>query len=103
MAGKKRVILELGGNAACIVDAGADLKWAATGPPSAPLPTPGQVCIAVQRLLVMAEVYEEFKKIFLETVAREIKAGDPARADTVALMLPEPGRFCGIIVGAPGM
>jgi acyl-CoA reductase-like NAD-dependent aldehyde dehydrogenase len=83
VAGKKRVILELGGNAACIVDAGADLQLAAKRAAIASFAHAGQVCIAVQRLLVVEEVYQEFKKIFLETVSREIKAGDPAREDTV--------------------
>lgn len=83
IAGKKRVILELGGNAACIVDAGADLQAAAHRAAIGAFAHAGQVCIAVQRLLVVEEVYEAFKKIFLETVAREIKAGDPALEETV--------------------
>lgn len=83
VAGKKKIILELGGNAACIVDAGADLELAAHRAAIGSFAHAGQVCIAVQRLLVVEEVYEEFKKIFLETVSREIKAGDPAREDTV--------------------
>jgi len=83
IAGKKRVILELGGNAACIVDAGADLETAARRAAIGAFAHAGQVCIAVQRLLVVEEVYEDFKKIFLNTVAQEIKAGDPALEDTV--------------------
>ncbi len=83
VAGKKRVILELGGNAACIVDAGADLKWAAHRAAIGSFAHAGQVCIAVQRLLVVEEVYAAFREIFLETVTREIKVGDPAREDTV--------------------
>jgi acyl-CoA reductase-like NAD-dependent aldehyde dehydrogenase len=82
-AGKKRVILELGGNAACIVDAGADLDWAAKRAAIGSFAHAGQVCIAVQRLLVHQEVYEEFKTIFLATIEREISAGDPALEATV--------------------
>ena len=83
LAGKKKVILELGGNAACIIDAGADLAYAARRAAIGAFAHAGQVCIAVQRLLVHQEVYDDFKEIFLETIAREILAGDPAREETV--------------------
>ncbi len=82
-AGKKRVILELGGNAACIVDKGADLEWAAKRAAIGSFAHAGQVCIAVQRLLVHREVYEPFKAVFLETIEREILAGDPSLEATV--------------------
>jgi acyl-CoA reductase-like NAD-dependent aldehyde dehydrogenase len=82
-AGKKRVILELGGNAACIVDVGADLAWAAQRAAIGAFAHAGQVCIAVQRLLVHREIYEAFKAVFLQTIERDIRAGDPAQEDTV--------------------
>jgi acyl-CoA reductase-like NAD-dependent aldehyde dehydrogenase len=82
-AGKKRIILELGGNAACIVDKGADLEWASKRAAIGAFAHAGQVCIAVQRLLVHREVYEPFKAIFLATIEREILAGDPALEATV--------------------
>ena len=82
-AGKKRVILELGGNAACIVDKGADLALAAKRAAIGSFAHAGQVCIAVQRLLVHREVYEPFKAVFLETIAREMHAGDPSVEATV--------------------
>lgn len=63
-AGKKRVILELGGNAACIIDAGADLAYAARRAAIGAFAHAGQVCIAVQRLLVHREIYESFQAIF---------------------------------------
>jgi glyceraldehyde-3-phosphate dehydrogenase (NADP+) len=84
LAGRKRVLLELGGNAALIVDEGADLKVAAHRAAIGGFAHAGQICIAVQRLLVMEEVYKEFKEIFLETVAREVVTGDPGREETVA-------------------
>lgn len=83
IAGRKRVILELGGNAACIVDADADLKYAARRAAIGAFAHAGQVCIAVQRLLVHREVYEPFKEVFLETIHREIVVGDPSREETV--------------------
>jgi acyl-CoA reductase-like NAD-dependent aldehyde dehydrogenase len=82
-AGKKRVILELGGNAACIIDAGADLTYAARRAAIGAFAHAGQVCIAVQRLLVHREVYESFTAIFLQTIEAEILAGDPAREEVV--------------------
>jgi glyceraldehyde-3-phosphate dehydrogenase (NADP+) len=82
-AGKKRVILELGGNAACIVDKGADLDWAAKRAAIGSFAHAGQVCIAVQRLLVHREVYEPFKEIFLKVIEQEILIGDPAVETTV--------------------
>lgn len=82
-AGRKRVILELGGNAACLVDAGADLTYAARRAAIGSFAHAGQVCIAVQRLLVHREVYEPFKAIFLKIIEQEIFAGDPAREETV--------------------
>ena len=82
-AGKKRVILELGGNAACIVDKSADLEWAARRAAIGSYAHAGQVCIAVQRLLVHREVYEPFKEIFIATVEREIPVGDPAQEATI--------------------
>lgn len=82
-AGRKKVILELGGNAACIIDKDADLKRAARRTAIGAFAHAGQVCIAVQRVLVHQQVYEEFLHVFQDTIAREIAAGDPAREETV--------------------
>lgn len=83
IAGKKRVLLELGGNAALIVDAHADLAAAAHRAAIGAFAHAGQICIAVQRILVVEEVYNKFKNLFLETIAREVVVGDPAREETV--------------------
>jgi glyceraldehyde-3-phosphate dehydrogenase (NADP+) len=83
LAGKKRVILELGGNAACIIDAGADLARAAHRVAVGAFAHAGQVCIAVQRILVHQAIYEPFRELFLTTIERDVHAGDPARKDTV--------------------
>ena len=82
-AGRKKVILELGGNAACIIDADADLKRAAHRTAIGAFAHAGQVCIAVQRVLVHRQVYDEFARLFQDTIAKEIAAGDPAREETV--------------------
>lgn len=82
-AGRKKVILELGGNAALIVDRDADLARAAHRAAVGAFAHAGQVCIAVQRVLVHQDIYQPFTRIFLDTIAREIRAGDPALPDTV--------------------
>ena len=82
-AGRKKVILELGGNAAAIVDDTADLKWAARRCVVGAFAHAGQVCISLQRLLVSRKVYEPFKEIFLDVIRREALAGDPARENTM--------------------
>ena len=55
-AGKKRVVLELGGNAACIVDEDADLEFAADRMIIGEFYQSGQSCIGVQRILVHRSV-----------------------------------------------
>ncbi len=83
MAGRKKVILELGGNAACIVDADADLGLAAARAATGAFSHAGQVCIAIKRLLVHQEVYEQFKDIFLKVIQEKVAAGDPSQKETV--------------------
>jgi len=58
---KKKVVLELGGNAAAIVEPDADLDWAADRCASGGFFYAGQSCISVQRILVHAHVYEDFR------------------------------------------
>jgi acyl-CoA reductase-like NAD-dependent aldehyde dehydrogenase len=83
LAGRKKVILELGGNAACIVDADADLEVAAARAATGAFYHAGQVCIAIKRLLVHQEIYETFKELFLKNIKAKVLAGDPSREDTV--------------------
>jgi acyl-CoA reductase-like NAD-dependent aldehyde dehydrogenase len=83
LAGMKKVILELGGNAACIVDRDADLEKAAARSAIGAFAHAGQVCISVQRLLVHQDIYKTFKEIFLRTVQEKVVAGDPRREETV--------------------
>ena len=60
VAGKKRVLLELGGNAAVIVHDDAPLEWAADRVVSGAFGYAGQVCIKVQRLYVHRAIAEKF-------------------------------------------
>jgi glyceraldehyde-3-phosphate dehydrogenase (NADP+) len=75
-AGKKKVVLELGGNAGAIVDETADLDWAVERLVYGSFAYAGQVCISVQRIYVVRDVYDEFERRFTERVQR-VKVGDP--------------------------
>jgi len=81
-AGKKKVLLELGGNAAAIVEPGADLEFAARRIALGGFAYAGQVCISVQHVLVHEEVFEPFRTLFLEAV-EALPAGDPGDPATV--------------------
>ncbi len=75
-AGKKKVTLELGGNAAVVVDADADIADAVNRIIVGAFYQSGQSCIGVQRIIAHADVYEELKAALVEaTVALE--SGDP--------------------------
>lgn len=82
IAGRKRVLLELGGNAPAIVHCDADISHAVDRLIPGSFAASGQVCIKAQRLMVHEEVYEQFKKCFL-TAAHEIASGDPMKEETV--------------------
>ena len=76
-AGKKKVVLELGGNAGVIVDRSADVEWAARRCVTGAFAYSGQVCISVQRMFVHEAVWDEFMDRFLDA-ARALRLGDPA-------------------------
>jgi acyl-CoA reductase-like NAD-dependent aldehyde dehydrogenase len=80
-AGKKKVVLELGGNAGAIVDETADLDWAVARLAYGAFAYAGQVCISVQRIYVVESIYPEFERRFIEKV-RAVKSGDPLDPDT---------------------
>ncbi|HUG30269.1 MAG TPA: aldehyde dehydrogenase family protein [Candidatus Limnocylindria bacterium] len=75
-AGKKKVVLELGGNAGVIVDRTADLDWAVKRCVIGAFAYAGQVCISVQRLYVHEDVREAFLEKFVAGV-RALRLGDP--------------------------
>ncbi len=74
-AGSKRVLLELGGNAAVIVEPDADLTWAAARCAVGGFTYAGQSCISTQRIFVHERVYQAFLDAFLPKV-RDLKVGD---------------------------
>jgi len=75
-SGKKKVVLELGGNAAVIVDRDTDLEDAADRIIFGAFYQSGQSCIGVQRILVHDEIYEALRDR-LVTKTRALVCGDP--------------------------
>src|SRR5271169_5069046 len=80
-AGKKRVTLELGGNAGVIVHSDADLPHAAQRCVAGGFSYAGQTCISVQRILVHRPEFDRFTGLLVEDV-RKLKIGDPMHDDT---------------------
>lgn len=79
-AGKKRVVLELGGNAGVVVHSDADLDYAADRCVSA-YSYAGQSCISAQRIFVEHGVYQAFTDRFVARVTK-LRTGDPADEST---------------------
>jgi acyl-CoA reductase-like NAD-dependent aldehyde dehydrogenase len=83
VAGKKKVVLELGGNAAAVVhEDAADLDWIAQRLALGAFAYAGQVCIKVQRLLVHRAIYRRFIRRFVDATAA-LKVGNPMDPATV--------------------
>ncbi|MBU2980144.1 aldehyde dehydrogenase family protein [Alteromonas sp. C1M14] len=80
-AGKKPVVLELGGNAACVVDEDTDLDDAVSRIIVGAFYQSGQSCISVQRILVHQNIYDDFRQKFVAK-ASELVSGDPANEET---------------------
>ncbi|MCG8672020.1 MAG: aldehyde dehydrogenase family protein [Pseudomonadales bacterium] len=80
-AGKKKVVLELGGNAACIIDEGTDIEDAVSRVIIGAFYQSGQSCIGVQRILVHSSLYTEFKDK-LVAATKNLKMGDPKDPQT---------------------
>ena len=75
-AGRKKLILELGGNAGVIVDDSADLDFAATRIAAGGFAFAGQSCISVQRVYVHTSVFDTFAEKLVRIV-EGMKVGDP--------------------------
>ncbi len=80
-AGKKPVVLELGGNAACIIDEDADLDDAVERVVFGAFYQSGQSCISVQRIMAHEKIYTEFRDKLVDKV-KNLKIGDPKEEDT---------------------
>ncbi|WP_067217646.1 aldehyde dehydrogenase family protein [Marinomonas gallaica] len=80
-AGKKPVVLELGGNAACIVDEGTDLDDAVQRIVFGAYYQSGQSCVSVQRILIHDSLYDQAKAMLSDAV-KNLVMGDPSNEDT---------------------
>jgi len=80
-AGKKKVVLELGGNAAVIIDHDADLKDALERTIFGAFYQSGQSCIGVQRILIHRAVYVQFREM-LVAKTKTLVSGDPKKRET---------------------
>ena len=89
LAWKKQVLLELGGNAPCIIDETVSLDTVIPKLAEMCWANAGQVCIKPQRLLVSARIFDEFLARFVEATQR-VKVGDPLDPETVVGPIIEP-------------
>ncbi|MEH6828658.1 aldehyde dehydrogenase family protein [Parasphingorhabdus sp.] len=80
-AGKKPVILELGGNAAVIVDADADLDDALERIIFGAFYQSGQSCIGVQRIIIHESIYDRFRDMLVART-KTLISGDPKKRET---------------------
>lgn len=88
-AGKKRVVLELGGNAGVIVAQSADIPNALAKCLTGAFSYSGQVCIHAQRIFVQRDIFYEFSHKFV-ALANKLKAGDPSLPETeISVMIDE--------------
>lgn len=81
------VELELGGKDAMIVCADANLRRAAKGAVWGALINGGQMCISVERLIVVEEIYDKFVRMLQEEI-NKVKVGDSPDADMGAITFP---------------
>ncbi len=89
LAGRKQVLLELGGNAPCVIDEGVDLDRVMDSIVIGAWANAGQVCIKIQRVLVHESLHAEFLERFV-AASKALAAGDPADPETVVGPLIEP-------------
>lgn len=78
----KRVLLELGGNSPSVILDDADMEVAVNTAVFGKFLHQGQICMAINRLVVDAKVHDEFVERFVDKV-RRLKVGNPNDADTV--------------------
>ncbi len=88
-AGRKKVLLELGGNAGMVVTKSADLETAVQKALIGGFAYSGQVCIHAQRIYVAQEIFNEFANRFIAYV-KDLKVGDPTDDTTeISAMIDE--------------
>lgn len=92
ICGKKKVALELGGNAAVIVDEGLDLAAIAKTVATGAFLYAGQICISTQRIFAVDSVFDRFRDLLVEETGK-VRCGDPADPATVVGPLIDKGHL----------
>jgi glyceraldehyde-3-phosphate dehydrogenase (NADP+) len=82
ISGKKKVTLELGGNAGVIVDKSTDVENIVKRIALGAYGQAGQSCIKVQRIYIHNDIYDTFVRSFIE-ITKAIKFGDPTNPETI--------------------
>ncbi len=82
-AAKKKVALELGGNAAVVVEPDCDWKAAVPKIASAAYGYAGQSCISVQRILVHRDIHAAFRDLLVAHITAHVTVGDPSERRTI--------------------
>lgn len=91
--GKKKVILELGGNAGTYIDEDADLETSLAKCVTGGFAYSGQICIHAQRIYVHEKLFSVFTEKFIEKV-KNLKRGNPTEESTeIAEMIDEKNAF----------
>lgn len=83
ICGRKKITLELGGNASAVVCADADLGWAVPRIVAGAYGYAGQTCISVQRVLVEKKIYDRAVRAILGEIKKIARLGDPMRDDVM--------------------
>ncbi|UCC40611.1 MAG: aldehyde dehydrogenase family protein [Candidatus Aminicenantes bacterium] len=78
---KKKVTLELGGNAAIVIEPDANLNFAVPRTVLGAYSYAGQICISIQRIFLHEKIYDRFMADFIEAT-KKLKLGDPLDEDT---------------------
>lgn len=82
ICGKKKVTLELGGNASVIIDRGVEIEKIADLVAKGAYLYSGQICISTQRIFVHQAVFEPFKEALVSAIQR-LKVGDAQKEDVL--------------------
>jgi len=80
-AHKKKITLELGGNAAVVVEPDANLDFALPRIILGAFSYSGQICISIQRIFLHQQIYDRFMADFADAT-KKLKMGDPLEEDT---------------------
>ena len=78
---KKRVTLELGGNAAVVIEPDANLEYAVQRTVLGSFSYSGQICISIQRIFLHEDIYDRFMSAFLKST-QKLNIGDPLNEET---------------------